>query len=73
MTVYNKADKDSFKEAVESILNQSIVPEQIVISEDGLLTNELEECIYKFQKETARSTTRRTIIRVHCKYSNALC
>lgn len=51
MTVYNKADKDSFKEAVESILNQSIVPEQIVISEDGLLTNELEECIYKFQKE----------------------
>ena len=49
MTVYNKADKDSFKEAVESILNQSIGPEQIVISEDGMLTNELEECIYKFQ------------------------
>lgn len=51
MTVYDKADREYFAEAVKSMLHQSIMPEQFVISLDGKLTDELEEEILGFITE----------------------
>lgn len=45
MSVYKKEDADYFKESIESMIRQTLAPEEIVIVKDGLLTNELEEII----------------------------
>lgn len=45
MSVYEKEDPEYFKLSIESMLNQSLLPNEIVIVKDGKLTNELDEVI----------------------------
>jgi len=53
MSLYYKEKPDYFKESVESMLIQTLKPEQIVIVKDGPLTNELESLVeqYKIKNE----------------------
>lgn len=48
MAVYNKEKPIYLKSAIESIINQTLKPDQIVIVKDGELNNELEEIIQDF-------------------------
>jgi glycosyltransferase involved in cell wall biosynthesis len=45
MSVYFKEIPEYFIQSIESMLNQSIVPDEIVIVKDGPLTSELEDVI----------------------------
>lgn len=45
MSVYKKENPEYFKLSVESMLKQTLAPEQIVIVKDGKLTNELDSAI----------------------------
>lgn len=45
MSVYEKEDPNYFKKSIESIMDQTLTPEQIVIVKDGELTNELDAVI----------------------------
>lgn len=57
MSVY-KGDKPSYlRDALSSILNQSLAPDQIVIVKDGLLGYELDEVISDFEKKYSHITT----------------
>lgn len=49
MSVYNKENPNYFKTSIESMLNQTIMPEQIVIVKDGKLTDELDEVIKYYE------------------------
>lgn len=51
MSVYFKENPDFFVKAVESMLNQTVAPDEIVIVCDGKLTPELDEKVEKFQKD----------------------
>lgn len=42
MSVYYKDKKEYLNEAIESIINQTLLPNELVIVEDGPLTNELD-------------------------------
>jgi glycosyltransferase involved in cell wall biosynthesis len=46
--VYNKDDIQYFKEALDSIINQTLQPNQIVLVVDGIINNDLQNIIYKF-------------------------
>lgn len=48
ISVYEKEKTGYFIQSVESVLNQTIPPEEIVIVCDGPLTNELDMSIHKF-------------------------
>ena len=50
MSVYYKEKAEYLIDAIESMLNQTVPPEQFVIVEDGPLTNELSEVINKYKK-----------------------
>lgn len=50
MSVYFKEKKENLKQALESIVNQTYKPKQIVIIKDGILTRELEECLGEYKK-----------------------
>lgn len=50
MSVYKKEKAEYLRLAVDSMLHQTIKPEQIVIVEDGPLTNELYEVIAEYLK-----------------------
>lgn len=45
MSVYEKEHPQYFKESIESMINQTLPPEEIVIVKDGALTQELETII----------------------------
>ena len=45
MSVYNGEKVDFFKEAIESVLNQTVVPDEIVLIRDGYVYAELQEAI----------------------------
>lgn len=45
MSVYFKEKSDFLKQAIESMLNQTVKPDEIVIVEDGSLTDELYEVL----------------------------
>lgn len=45
MSVYFKENPDFFKKSIESMLNQTLKPDEIVIVKDGQLTKELEDVI----------------------------
>src|SRR5690554_5871476 len=45
MSVYYKENPEYFKESIESMLKQTLPPDEIVIVKDGKLTDELEEVI----------------------------
>ena len=42
MSIYKKENVDYFKECIDSLLNQTILPNEIVIVKDGPLTPELD-------------------------------
>lgn len=50
MSVYSKENKDNLKAAVDSMLNQTVVPDDIVIVCDGPLTDELNKIIEYYEK-----------------------
>lgn len=52
MSVYKNDLPENFELAVNSLLNQSLVPNQIVIMVDGPITNELKKCLNKYSKNT---------------------
>lgn len=51
MSVYKKENAKYLSQAINSILNQTVKPAEIVLVEDGPLTNELYEVIYFFTSE----------------------
>lgn len=51
ISVYDKEKAEYLKESLESILNQTLMPKQIVIIKDGKLTKELEEVLKHYKKE----------------------
>ena len=51
MSLYNKEKPDYLSLAIDSMLNQTIMPDEIVIVEDGPLTEPLYEIIEKYKKE----------------------
>lgn len=54
ISVYKKENPEYLKTALESIVNQTLKPTEIVIVKDGLLTKELDECIEDFQKQNPK-------------------
>ena len=51
MSIYYKENPDFFIESIESILRQTLKPDQIVIVKDGKLTNDLNNVIRKYTIE----------------------
>jgi glycosyltransferase involved in cell wall biosynthesis len=51
--VYDKDDIVYFKEALESIVHQSLTPDQIVLVVDGAINSKLQEVIDKFKVESS--------------------
>lgn len=51
MSVYDKENPDFLVESIESMLNQTVFPNEIVIVEDGELTECLEKIILKYEKK----------------------
>ncbi len=49
MSVYYKEKPEYLNQSIESILNQTVKPKEIVIVKDGPLTNELEDVIKKYK------------------------
>lgn len=49
ISIYKKEKAEYLKQALQSIINQTLKPTEIVIVKDGLLTTELDECIENFQ------------------------
>lgn len=48
MSVYHKEQSEYLKESIESILKQSILPDEIVLVKDGPLTKDLNDVIYYY-------------------------
>ena len=51
MSVYDKESPENLYKSIESMLCQSIMPDQIVIVEDGVINSKLQEIIYFFSKK----------------------
>ncbi|MFW6015508.1 MAG: glycosyltransferase family 2 protein [bacterium] len=51
MSVYKKEKPEYFIQSLESMVNQTLMPDEIVIVKDGKLTKELEEVISKYKEE----------------------
>lgn len=51
MSIYFKEKPEYFRESLESILNQTYFPDEIVLVKDGTLTNELEEVIKEYKEK----------------------
>lgn len=51
MSVYEKENPLFLKQSIDSMLNQSLPPNQIVIVKDGKLTEELDKVINKYQTD----------------------
>lgn len=50
MSVYYKEKGEFFKQAIESVLNNSLRPDQIVIVKDGQITPEINQIIYHYSR-----------------------
>ena len=50
LSLYIKENCSGFKEAIDSILNNTVQPTEIVLVKDGPLTNQLDELIDKYVK-----------------------
>lgn len=57
MSVYAKEKPEYFRQALESVMKQTLVPDEIVLIKDGILTPELEQVVCEFQ---ARNDNMRT-------------
>lgn len=53
MSVYHKERPEFFKQSLESILHQTTLPDEIVLVEDGPLTDELYDIINSYQERYA--------------------
>ena len=53
MSVYKNEKVEYFVQAVESLLNQTVAPEQIVLVRDGIVYEELQNTIDKYVQEYA--------------------
>ena len=51
MSVYYKEKPEYLKLAIDSVINQTLKPNEIVIVEDGKLTDELEKVISEYEKK----------------------
>ena len=51
MSVYCKENPEFLEKSIESMLNQSILPDEIVIIEDGVLTKNLENILMKYESQ----------------------
>ena len=51
ISVYKKEKPEYLKTALQSIINQTLKPTEIVIVKDGLLTQELDYCIKEYEKQ----------------------
>jgi glycosyltransferase involved in cell wall biosynthesis len=51
MSLYEKENPKWFKECLDSILNSTTLPSQIVLVKDGILTSELNEIIDTYKKK----------------------
>jgi len=49
ISVYKKEKAEYLKQALQSVINQTLKPTEVVIVKDGILTKELDECIENFQ------------------------
>lgn len=50
ISVYNKENPEFLRASLESMINQTLIPDQIVLVEDGKLTQELESLIRNYEK-----------------------
>ncbi|MBU5594393.1 glycosyltransferase [Amphibacillus sp. MSJ-3] len=57
MSVYSKENPNYFKASMESMINQTLLPEEIAIVKDGPLTKELEEIIQYYKINYPRIIT----------------
>ena len=48
ISVYKKEKAEYLKRALQSVINQTLKPTEIVIVKDGPLTKELDDCIEDF-------------------------
>lgn len=53
MSIYKKEDAVYFRKAIQSMINQTVMPSEIVIVKDGSLTDELNEAINDFLNSNA--------------------
>lgn len=51
MSVYYKEKASNLKEAIDSIINQTLLPDEFLIVEDGPLTDELENVIEEYMNK----------------------
>ena len=54
ISVYKKEKAEYLKQALQSVINQTLKPTEIVIVKDGPLTKELDDCIEDFQKQNSK-------------------
>lgn len=57
MSIYHKEKPDFFIESIESMLRQTVKPDEIVIVKDGPLTPELDQVINKYTNQEPRLFT----------------
>ena len=53
MSVYIKEKEEYFKQCMESVLNQTLMPDEIVIVEDGPVTDDLQKEISCIDKNSS--------------------
>lgn len=51
MSIYFKEKPEYFRESLESILNQTYFPDEVILVKDGLLTDELEKVIEEYKEK----------------------
>lgn len=51
MSVYDKEKPEYLKQSIESMLNQTVKPEQFVVVEDGALNKSLSDIIDKYKAD----------------------
>lgn len=56
ISVYNREKPEFFDVALESVYNQTIMPSEVVICEDGKLTSELDAVVDKYEKKYPKIT-----------------
>ena len=51
MSVYHKEKPDYLQKSLESVFNQTVVPNEVLLVEDGKLTSDLDRVIEQFEKK----------------------
>ena len=51
MSIYKNDKQEFVKDAVDSMLRQTVLPEQIVLVEDGPLLEDVEQLVVCYEKE----------------------